>query len=36
MNPAVDFYFSKHKRWLEELEHLRGAVLASGLTEELK
>lgn len=36
MNPAVDFYFSKNKRWLEELEQLRTFVLDCGLTEELK
>lgn len=35
-NPAVDFYFSKNKHWLAELEHLRTLVLAGGLTEELK
>ncbi|MBF9221985.1 YdeI/OmpD-associated family protein [Hymenobacter ruricola] len=35
-NPAVDFYFSKNKQWLAELEHLRTYVLACGLTEELK
>ena len=36
MNPAVDFYFSKTKRWLTELEQLRTLVLGCGLTEELK
>jgi uncharacterized protein YdeI (YjbR/CyaY-like superfamily) len=35
-NPAVDFYFSKHKKWLAELAHLRTFVLDCGLTEELK
>lgn len=36
MNPKVDFYFSKAKRWQEELEKLRIIVLECGLTEELK
>jgi uncharacterized protein YdeI (YjbR/CyaY-like superfamily) len=36
MNPKVDFYFSKAKKWSEELENLRTIVLACGLTEELK
>ena len=36
MNPKVDFYFSKGKKWEEELEHLRKIVLDCGLTEELK
>lgn len=36
MNPKVDFYFSKAKRWQEELEKLRKIVLECGLTEELK
>lgn len=36
MNPKVDFYFAKNKRWLEELEQLRTFVLDCGLTEELK
>jgi len=36
MNPKVDFYFSKAKKWQEELEQLRTIVLACGLTEELK
>src|SRR6185369_6702977 len=36
MNPKVDFYFSKAKRWQEELETLRMIVLDCGLTEELK
>jgi uncharacterized protein YdeI (YjbR/CyaY-like superfamily) len=36
MNPRVDFYFSKEKRWQEELERLRTLVLDCGLTEELK
>jgi uncharacterized protein YdeI (YjbR/CyaY-like superfamily) len=36
MNPTVDFYFSKAKKWQEELEKLRMIVLDCGLTEELK
>ena len=36
MNPKVDFYFSKAKKWKEELERLRIIVLDCGLTEELK
>src|SRR5256885_14530943 len=36
MNPKVDFYFSKAKKWQEELEQLRKIVLDCGLTEELK
>src|SRR6266404_7798655 len=36
MNPKVDFYFSKAKKWQEELEKLRAIVLDCGLTEELK
>ena len=36
MNPKVDFYFSKAKKWQEELEKLRTIVLSSPLTEELK
>jgi uncharacterized protein YdeI (YjbR/CyaY-like superfamily) len=36
MNPKVDFYFSKAKKWQQELEKLRTIVLQSGLTEELK
>ncbi|HVY76226.1 MAG TPA: DUF1801 domain-containing protein [Puia sp.] len=35
-NPKVDFYFSKAKKWKEELEQLREIALGSGLTEELK
>jgi uncharacterized protein YdeI (YjbR/CyaY-like superfamily) len=35
-NPKVDFYFSKAKKWQEELEQLRMIVLDCGLTEELK
>jgi uncharacterized protein YdeI (YjbR/CyaY-like superfamily) len=36
MNPRVDFYFSKTKKWQEELEKLRTIVLGCPLTEELK
>ena len=36
MNPKVDFYFSKAKKWQEEFEKLRMIVLDFGLTEELK
>ena len=36
MNPKVDFYFSKAKKWQQELEKLRMIVLDCGLTEELK
>lgn len=36
MNPKVDFYFNKAKKWQEELEQLRMVVLSCGLTEELK
>jgi len=36
MNPKVDFYFSKAKKWQEELEQLRMIVLDCGLTEELR
>jgi uncharacterized protein YdeI (YjbR/CyaY-like superfamily) len=36
MNPKVDFYFSKAKKWQKELEKLRTIVLDCGLTEELK
>jgi len=36
MNPAVDFYFSKAKKWHAELEQLRMIVLDCGLNEELK
>ncbi|MEP6928323.1 MAG: DUF1801 domain-containing protein [Ginsengibacter sp.] len=36
INPKVDFYFSKAKKWQEELEQLRMIVLDCGLTEELK
>jgi len=36
MNPKVDFYFSKSKKWQKELEQLRTLILDCGLTEELK
>lgn len=36
MNPKVDFYFSKARKWEKELEKLRMIVLDCGLTEELK
>jgi uncharacterized protein YdeI (YjbR/CyaY-like superfamily) len=36
MNPKVDFYFVKAKKWQEELAQLRKIVLDCGLTEELK
>ena len=36
MSPKVDFYFSKAKKWQEEIEKLRMIVLDCGLTEELK
>jgi uncharacterized protein YdeI (YjbR/CyaY-like superfamily) len=36
MNPKVDFYFNKAKKWQEAIEFLRTIVLDSGLTEELK
>jgi uncharacterized protein YdeI (YjbR/CyaY-like superfamily) len=36
MNPKVDFFFSKAKKWQEEFEKLRAIILDCGLTEELK
>jgi len=36
MNPKVDFFFSKAKKWQEEFEKLRTIILDCGLTEELK
>ena len=36
MNPKVDFYFTKAKKWQKELEKLRTIILGCGLTEELK
>ena len=36
MNPKVDFYFDKEKKWQKEIEQLRKIVLDCGLSEELK
>jgi uncharacterized protein YdeI (YjbR/CyaY-like superfamily) len=36
MNPTVDVYLSKAKKWREEMEKLRMIILDCGLTEELK
>jgi uncharacterized protein YdeI (YjbR/CyaY-like superfamily) len=36
MNPKVDAYLSRARRWQEEFEKLRTIILACGLTEELK
>jgi uncharacterized protein YdeI (YjbR/CyaY-like superfamily) len=36
MNPKVDFYFNKEKKWHAEIEKLRTIVLDCQLTEELK
>ena len=36
MNPKVDFYFNKAKKWQEELAQLRIIALDCGLNEELK
>ncbi len=36
MNPKVDFYFTKEKKWYKKLEQSRKIVLDCGLTEELK
>ena len=36
MNPKVDAYLSKAKKWQEELEKLRTIILDCQLTEELK
>src|SRR5450432_229376 len=36
MNPKVDFYFSKAKKWQQEIRKLRMIVLDCQLTEELK
>src|SRR6516165_10824208 len=36
MNPKVDFFFRKAKKWKEEFEELRIIVLDCGLSEELK
>src|SRR3954468_24265804 len=36
INPKVDFFFSKAKKWQGEVEQLRTIILDCGLTEELK
>src|SRR5579862_2031906 len=36
MNPEVDFFFRKAKRWREEFEKLRAIILQHELTEELR
>lgn len=36
MNPKVDFFFDKAKKWQEEYEKLRTIVLDCGLREDLK
>jgi uncharacterized protein YdeI (YjbR/CyaY-like superfamily) len=36
MNPKVDFYFIKTRKWQGELAHMRRIVLDCGLFEELK
>ena len=36
MNPKVDFYFNKVKKWQEEIQKLRIIILDCQLTEELK
>lgn len=36
MNPKIDGYLKKAKRWREEMTKLRGIVLGCALTEELK
>src|ERR1051325_12205453 len=36
MNPKVDWYFSKARKWKKESEELRRIVLDCGLSEELK
>ena len=36
MNPKVDWYFNKEKKWEKEIKKLRTIVLDCGLTEELK
>src|SRR6186713_20818 len=36
MNPKVDFYFDKEKKWQKEIEQMRSIVLDCGLDEELK
>ncbi len=36
MNPKVEFYFTKAKKWQQELLKLRAIILDCGLNEELK
>jgi uncharacterized protein YdeI (YjbR/CyaY-like superfamily) len=36
MNPKVDFYFNKAKKWQDEVNKLRTVILECGLVEELK
>jgi len=36
MNPKVDGFLTKAKKWQEEMKKLRGITLGCGLTEELK
>lgn len=36
MNPKIDAFLNKARKWQKEFEKLRGIVLACGLTEELK
>jgi uncharacterized protein YdeI (YjbR/CyaY-like superfamily) len=36
MNPKVDFFFNRAKKWHEEFEKLRMIILDCGLTEELR
>ncbi len=36
MNPKVDWYFTKAKKWQEEIKKLRKIILDCGLNEELK
>jgi uncharacterized protein YdeI (YjbR/CyaY-like superfamily) len=36
MNPEVDAYVERSTRWPEEVRRLRGVLLGTGLTEELK
>ncbi|MHB8579438.1 MAG: YdeI/OmpD-associated family protein [Ignavibacteriaceae bacterium] len=36
MNPKVDFFFNKAKKWQKEFEKLRMIILDCGLNEELK
>ena len=36
MNPSVDFYFEKEKKWQKEIRQLRSIILECHLVEELK